>query len=130
MTFSRRGILALTVSGFSAQRVGIGRAAAPDGPARVRAAVDRFARLPATSSGLVVAEHPITPWEVAHDPAARLFVGSAIKTFILAQFLRDVEAGRLSEESQLKIDDTVRSLGSLYSSTYQARHRHASYLRR
>jgi beta-lactamase class A len=112
MTFSRRGILALTVSGFSAQRVGIGRAAAPDGPARVRAAVDRFARLPATSSGLVVAEHPITPWEVAHDPAARLFVGSAIKTFILAQFLRDVEAGRLSEESQLKIDDTVRSLGS------------------
>jgi beta-lactamase class A len=111
MTFDRRGILALGVSALLAEG-GIERTAAAEGPARVRAAVDRFARLPATSSGLVVAEHSITPWQVAHDPAVRLFVGSAVKTFILAQFLRDVEAGRLSEDSQLKIDDAVRSLGS------------------
>jgi beta-lactamase class A len=112
MTFDRRRILALAVSALSAQCGGIGPTAASAGPARVRAAVDRFARLPATNSGLVVAEHSSTPWQVAHDPRARLFVGSAIKTFILAQFLRDVEAGRLSEDSQLKIDDAVRSLSS------------------
>ena len=45
-------------------------------------------------------------------PAARLFIGSAVKTFILAQYLREVEAGRLSEDQQMKIDDTVRSLSS------------------
>ena len=42
----------------------------------------------------------------------RLFVGSAIKTFILAQYLRDVEAGRLAENAQMTIDDSVRSLSS------------------
>jgi beta-lactamase class A len=39
-------------------------------------------------------------------------VGSAVKTFILAQYLRDVEEGRLTEDKQLAIDDTVRSLSS------------------
>src|SRR5689334_10055990 len=34
------------------------------------------------------------------------------KTFVLAQYLRDVEAGLLSEEEQLAIDDGVRTLAS------------------
>ena len=39
-----------------------------------------------------------------------MFVGSAIKTFILAQYLREVEAWRLTEDQQVKVDDAVRSL--------------------
>ena len=47
--------------------------------------------------------------EVASDSAAdQLFVASAIKTFILCQYLRDVEAGRLSEVEQLPVNDSVR----------------------
>ena len=41
-----------------------------------------------------------------------MFVGSAVKTFILATCLREVEAGRLSEDEQLAIDDGVRSPSS------------------
>jgi beta-lactamase class A len=40
------------------------------------------------------------------------FVGSAVKTFILAKFLQDVEDGRLDENALLAIDDRVRSLSS------------------
>jgi beta-lactamase class A len=51
--------------------------------------------------------------EVASDSAAdQLFVASAIKTFILCQYLRDVEAGRLSEDEQLPVNDSVRTSGS------------------
>jgi hypothetical protein len=50
MTFNRRRILAFAVSTLLAEGR-VGRTAAADGPGRVRAAVDRFARLPATSSG-------------------------------------------------------------------------------
>jgi hypothetical protein len=50
----------------------------------VQAAVGSFAKLPVTTSCFIAAEHPTTPWTVGHDPGARLFVGSAVKTFILA----------------------------------------------
>ena len=49
---------------------------------------------------------------VAQNSAQRLFVGSAIKTFILAQCLRALEAGQLSEDDQHAIDDAVRSPSS------------------
>lgn len=42
----------------------------------------------------------------------RLFVGSSVKTFILARYLRDVENGRLSLTEQLKVNNAVRSLSS------------------
>ncbi|CAM5220505.1 hypothetical protein CDEF62S_02234 [Castellaniella defragrans] len=41
-----------------------------------------------------------------------LFVGSAVKTFILAQYLKEVEAGRLSEDTQLALGPDVWSPGS------------------
>ena len=41
-----------------------------------------------------------------------MFVGSAVKTFILATYLREVEAGRLSETEPMAIDDGIRSLSS------------------
>jgi beta-lactamase class A len=48
----------------------------------------------------------------SHASGKQLFVASAIKTFILCQYLRDVEAGRLSEDEQLPVDDSVRNSGS------------------
>ena len=51
--------------------------------------------------------------ELASDSASsQLFVASAIKTFILCQYLRDVESGALSEDEQLPVDDSVRTDGS------------------
>ena len=110
MHFYRRKLAALAASAIAAPGI-VSRAAAQGGGARVQAAVARFAALPSASC-LVVAEHPTAPWQAAHAPAARLFVGSAVKTFILAQYLREVEAGRLTEDQQMAIDDTVRSLSS------------------
>jgi beta-lactamase class A len=51
--------------------------------------------------------------EMAADSAAtQRFVASAIKTFVLSQYLRDVESGGLSEDEQLPVDDSVRTAGS------------------
>jgi beta-lactamase class A len=48
----------------------------------------------------------------ADSPASQLFVASAIKTFIVCQYLRDVEAERLSEDEQLPVNDSVRNSDS------------------
>jgi beta-lactamase class A len=111
MHLDRRRLLAMTASACAAPAV-VREVAAAGEPARVQAAVERFGRLSPTTSCLVAAEHAAAPWRVAHNAAARLFVGSAVKTFILAQYLREVEAGRLSESTQMKIDDAVRSPSS------------------
>jgi beta-lactamase class A len=110
MALQRRNLLALGAWAGAAPAI-LTRAVAADIP-RVQQAVESFATLPASASCLVVADHPTAPWQAAHAPAARLFIGSAVKTFILAQFLREVEAGRLSEDKQEAIDDSVRSLSS------------------
>ena len=106
----RRRLPVLAASILAAVPI-VARAQAPTGNGRLQAAVERFAALPSASC-LVVADQPGKQWQVSHQPAARLFVGSAIKTFILAQYLRDVEAGRLAENTQMAIDDSVRSLSS------------------
>ena len=111
MNLDRRSLLGLTASALAAAAP-VGSPSALEGNGRVDAALARFAELPARARGLVVAEHPTAPWRASHDSALRLFVGSAVKTFFLAQFLRDVEAGRVSEDQQVPIDDAVRSLGS------------------
>jgi beta-lactamase class A len=49
---------------------------------------------------------------LAYQPNLFLFTASAYKTFVLGQCLRDVEAGLLSEDEQLAIDDTVRMFSS------------------
>jgi beta-lactamase class A len=129
MTLSRRNLAAVAASAFVVPAIASRAAAQGGGGARVQAAVARFAALPAASC-LVVAEHPTAPWQAAHLPEARRFVGSAVKTFILAQYLREVEAGRLGEDQQMTIDDTVRSLSSPVSSTSPARRRRAACWRR
>jgi beta-lactamase class A len=46
---------------------------------------------------------------VSDSASTQLFVASAIKTFIICQYLRDVEVGRLSEDEQLPVNDSVRT---------------------
>jgi beta-lactamase class A len=55
------------------------------------------------------AEGPKGRIRVAHRDTAPIFVGSAVKTFILAAYLMAVEQGRLSLTEQLPVDDGVRS---------------------
>jgi beta-lactamase class A len=111
MDISRRDLAALAASATVAASAIATRAEAREADGAIQAAVARFAALPSASC-LIVAEHPTAPWQASHAPATRLFVGSAVKTFILAQYLREVEAGRLTEDQQMRIDDTVRSLSS------------------
>lgn len=82
----------------------------------VDAAVQRFgAHAPKTSGCLVVAGLPDGPGAVSsYSPTQNLFVGSAVKTFILGQFLIDVESGRnnLSGTKLAEVSDAVRTPGS------------------
>lgn len=82
---------------------------------KIKAAINQFAALePNTSSCFIKSMDPNRPWQVGYYPERQLFVGSAVKTFILAQFLRDVENHRdeLTEDKSVEISDTWRSLGS------------------
>jgi len=74
--------------------------------------LERFLALPGAKSAQVDVDAPADPWRVTFDPQARLFCGSCFKTFVLAAYLQEVEAGRLDETEQLAIDDSVRSPSS------------------
>lgn len=86
------------------------------GPARARGTVheldawlSRFKSLPGTTSFRI----DIGDYRLASDSAAtQFFVASSIKTFILCQYLRDVESGDLSEDEQLPVNDSVRAPAS------------------
>jgi len=84
---------------------------APDDPA-LQAALQRFINLPGEKSLLVEAASPDTSWRLAFQPDLPLFVGSAFKTFVLAAWLQEVEAGRRRLDEQVTIDDGIRSLVS------------------
>jgi beta-lactamase class A len=73
------------------------------------AAAGTLTGLPGQTAMLFEAEGPKGRLRVAHREAAPIFVGSAVKTFILAAYLMAVEQGRLSLAEQLPVDDGVRS---------------------
>jgi beta-lactamase class A len=83
-------------------------------PGVSQAMADYAAMEPLTSAALVRVDAPAGTWTSSHNPDAKLFVGSAIKTFILAQILLDVEAGRngLTQNTACDINDDFRSLSS------------------
>lgn len=113
MNLHRRTVASVALAGLTAPAL-IPRARAqqkaPIEIANVKAAIDRFAKLPVTSASCFVDAGSL--WSLGHNQTAPLFVGSAVKTFILAQYLRSVEAGRLREDSACVIDDDVRSFSS------------------
>jgi beta-lactamase class A len=76
------------------------------------AALRAYRTLPGTKSYLIHVGPGGSLGRVPHRPHLSLFTASAYKTFVLGQYLRDVEAGTLSEDEQLAIDDSVRTIGS------------------
>src|SRR5215218_10764008 len=70
------------------------------------AALRRFRALPGTTSYLIHAGQGGSLGRIAHQPNLFLFTASAYKTFVLGQYLRNAEAGLLSEDEQLAIDDS------------------------
>ncbi len=105
----------LTVAGLLAGSVPLLRGAALAAPAGDNGSIphllDEYLALPGTKSAQIDVDRAQQPWRVAHAPDAPLFCGSAFKTFVLAAYLQEVEAGRLAEDEQLAIDDSVRSVG-------------------
>lgn len=75
-------------------------------------ALRRYLALPGTKSYLIHTGEGGSLGRIAHRPDLFMFTASAYKTFVLGQYLRDVEAGRLTENEQLAIDDGVRMIGS------------------
>jgi beta-lactamase class A len=112
MSCHRRSLLIFAVSGFGIQRKAVAQHGAGDARVAVAEAVQRFAASIEAASCLIDAAVPSGAWTEGHDPDRPLFVGSAVKTFILAEYLRGIEAGRLSLDQQVAIDDQVRSLSS------------------
>jgi beta-lactamase class A len=94
---------------------GSGSTFAQSTPAGVSSAMADFARMaPQTSSALVRVEAPTGTWSSGHNVDTRVFIASSVKTFILAQFLRDVEAGRdgLTGNMACEVSDQFRTLGA------------------
>jgi len=77
-------------------------------------ALERIHLLPGTKTYLIEAG-PVRggrTWRAAHLPDQRVFIGSAFKTFTFAKFMKDVEAGQLSLNTPITIDDHVRMTDS------------------
>jgi Enolase C-terminal domain-like/Beta-lactamase enzyme family len=75
-------------------------------------ALRRYLALPGTKSYMIHVGQGGSLGRITHRPDLFLFTASAYKTFVLGQYLRDVEAGRLAEDEPLAIDDSVRMISS------------------
>jgi beta-lactamase class A len=104
----RRSFSALafaTLAGMKAMRPALAQDASGD----LQNQLQRFKGFPGTTSLRIDVGDNIV---ASKSPGRQLFVASTVKTFILCQYLRDVEAGRLSEDEQLSVDDSVRHSSS------------------
>lgn len=110
---NRRSLLQATaISAFSMVVAPAGRAQG-QAAAGLDEALRNFAALsPGHAAACVTVQEGNQRTVHAIDAEQPLFVGSAVKTFILAQYLREVEAGRLSESTQVSVGPEVWSPGS------------------
>ena len=112
----RRGFLAITAAGLAMAPITASwDQEAMEGKTSdsVEEGIREFLKLPGKQSFLIKVFPPARSWRRSHQPNAQMFVGSAIKTFILAKYLQEVEdEGRLSEGELLPINDGIRSLSS------------------
>jgi beta-lactamase class A len=119
----RRGFLAFAAAGLALRSVtAAGDQAGTEGGGngRVEEGIREFLKLPGKQSFVIEVSPPGTPWQRAHRPDAQMFVGSAVKTFILTTFLRFVETGALAETDQLPIDNEIRSPDSAIFGSFAA----------
>ena len=115
----RRRLFKFTASALAVQAVAAcgGDANAADGNAgdAVSKAVADFGALaPEGTHCLVRADVPAASWSASYNPDRQLFIGSAVKTFILGQFVIDAETSHngISGNMSQTISDAVRSPGS------------------
>jgi beta-lactamase class A len=104
----RRGFSALafaTLAGMKAMRP----ASAEDASGDLQTQLQRFKEFPGVKSWRLDVDDDRL---ASKSPGKQLFTASTIKTFIVCQYLRDVEAGRLSEDEQLTVNDLVRNSDS------------------
>jgi len=102
----RLGTLALgALAGVTAARP----ASAEEASSDLETQLQRFKGFPGTTSFRIDVGNDTV---AADSPASQLFVASTIKTFIVCQYLRDIEAGRLSEDERLPVNDSVRNSDS------------------
>lgn len=80
--------------------------------AKIQAGIEEFAQLAPDTAVSLVVEDKAGRQLYAHQADKPLFIGSSMKTFVLAQFLREVEAGRLSEDAQFGVGPEVWSIAS------------------
>jgi beta-lactamase class A len=71
--------------------------------------LERFLALPGSKGAQVDVDDPANAWRASYEADTPLFCGSCFKTFVLAAYLQEVEAGQLDESEQLTVDDGVRS---------------------
>lgn len=84
-------------------------------PVSVTEAINSFgAMAPDTTHCLVHVDAPGGAWRGGWQPDRQLFVGSAVKTFVLAQSIIDTanQFNGLTEDTQQVVSDAVRSPGS------------------
>ena len=107
---NRRGLGAIIAAGIAAPAVT--RPAFANVTPDLEQAIGRYLALPGMPAFRLHVGANGKDLRLEHKASTPLFIASAFKTFVLAQFLRDVEAARLSEDMQLTIDDSVRNIGS------------------
>jgi beta-lactamase class A len=105
----RRSLFALSTGSLAAGALWPAAARAAEAP---EVALRRYRALPGTGTYMVRIGRGGEAGRFAHRPNHPLFIASAYKTFVLGQYLRDIEAGRLDPEAQLAVDDDVRAFGS------------------
>jgi beta-lactamase class A len=116
----RRSVFALAppllaapmLAAASPRRAAATEAPQAGGPGGLGAALQRFRSLPGSPSYLLHLGEGGSVARFAHQPGLRLFLASAYKTFVLGQYLREVEAERLALDEELAVDDEVRNIGS------------------
>ncbi len=109
---SLAGIAGYALSAAALSGSSAARAESQGTGADIEAALAQFKALPGTTSYRIDVMNGRGNRTLSHNTGKRLFVGSAIKTFILARYLQDVETKRLDELEQCAIDDSVRSFDS------------------
>ena len=89
-----------------AVRIAIADSSGSQADGDLDAALQRFMALPGTKSYLLHVGPGGSAGRIAERPDLFLFTASAYKTFVLGQYLRDVEAGLLALGKPLAIDDS------------------------
>src|SRR5262245_54379386 len=113
MTISHRSFLAVTLAGAVGPAAPLAVEAAPRRPGALqRRIVREFDQLPGRKSLKIVLSRAgrWPAWSVERDPDLPLFVASAIKAWVLAEYLRQVEAGTATLEEHLPVDERIWSV--------------------